>query len=141
MADRDTGMDERRGRCQASPHGGCRLLQAGYGGITEETFEEYREVPLSLTGGRRDVLLLRIKGESMLKAGFNPGDLAIVVPQTTAFNGDIVIAFDPEDGTETIKRFKKLKNYVALLPETDDPNYKPKIGTHFQIQGKVIGKL
>jgi repressor LexA len=74
----------------------------------------------------------------MLKAGINPGDLAIIAPENRANNGDIVVAFDPDDETATLKRFKRLQDYVMLLPESDDPAYQPKIGKQFVIQGKFI---
>ncbi|OGH16033.1 MAG: repressor LexA [Candidatus Levybacteria bacterium RIFCSPHIGHO2_02_FULL_40_18] len=116
-------------------------VKAGYGGYTEENIQGYKEIPTGLTQGRKDVVLLKIRGESMSKAGFNNGDLAIVIPQNTAYNGDIVVVFDEEERDETIKRFKKLENYAILLPESYDQSYQPRIGTHFTIQGKVIGKL
>ncbi len=116
-------------------------VKAGYGGITEQNIEGHKLIPLSLTGGRRDVVLLKIRGESMNRAGFNHGDLAIIVPQSKAYDGDIVVAFDPDDETATLKRYKKLGGYVLLLPESDDPSYEPKVGSQFVIQGKVIGKI
>lgn len=116
-------------------------VKAGYGGIIDDNVEGYKDVPLSLTHGRKDIVLVRIRGESMIRAGYFPGDLAIVIPQSVANDNDIVIVYDEEEETETIKRFKKLKSYAILLPETNDPDIKPKIGTHFRIQGKVIGKV
>lgn len=116
-------------------------IKAGYGGLAEQKIEEYKKIPLSAAKGRRDAFILRVKGTSMLNAGIKPDDLAIIVPQNTAYNGEIVVAFDPNDETATLKRFKKMQDYVMLLPETDDPEYKPIIGRHFEIQGKFIDLL
>lgn len=116
-------------------------IKAGYNALAEQNIEGYKEIPLLLARGRRDAFLLRVKGTSMLKAGINPGDLAIIAPQNTANNGDIVVAFDPSDETATLKRFKKLQDYVMLLPESDDPNYHPIIGKQFVIQGRFIDIL
>lgn len=113
-------------------------IRAGYGALAEQNIEGYKKIPLLLAKGRKDVFILRVKGTSMLKAGINPGDLAIIAPQSTANNGDIVVAFDPDDETTTLKRFKRLQDYVMLLPETDDPAYQPRIGKQFAIQGKFI---
>jgi len=116
-------------------------IRAGYNALAEQNIEGYEEIPLLLARGRRDVFILRVKGTSMLKAGINPGDLAIIVPQNSANNGDIVVAFDPDDETATLKRFKRLQDYVMLLPESDDPAYQPRIGKQFVIQGKFIDVL
>lgn len=115
-------------------------IKAGYNALAEQNIEAYFDVPLNLLHGRKDAFLLKVKGNSMLKAGFNPGDIVIVAPQPTPLNGDIVVAFDSDDETATLKRFKKMENYVLLLPESDDPAYEPKIGREFVIQGKVIDK-
>lgn len=115
-------------------------IKAGYNALAQENIENYYNVPLGLLHGRRDAFLLRVNGRSMLKAGYNPGDIIIVAPQSNPLNGDIVVAFDPDDETATLKRFKKMDNFVLLLPESDDPRYQPKIGREFVIQGKVVGK-
>lgn len=116
-------------------------IKAGYNALAEQNIEGYKNIPLSVTRGRRDAFILRVKGTSMVKAGINPGDLAIIAPQSTANNGDIVVAFDPDDETATLKRFKRLQDYVMLLPESDDPEYKPRIGKQFVIQGRFIDLL
>jgi repressor LexA len=116
-------------------------IRAGYNALAEQNIEEYKTIPLLLARGRRDAFILRVKGTSMLKAGINPGDLAIITPQNNASNGDIVVAFDPDDETATLKRFKRLQDYVMLLPESDDPSYQPRIGKQFVIQGKFIDLL
>lgn len=116
-------------------------IKAGYNALALENIEGYFDVPFNLLHGRRDAYLLRVSGRSMLKAGFNPGDIVIVAPQQNPLNGDIVVAFDPDDETATLKRFKKMDDYVLLLPESDDPEYQPKVGREFVIQGKVIDKF
>lgn len=116
-------------------------IKAGYNALAQENIEEYYDVPFNLLHGRRDAFLLTVKGTSMLKAGFKPGDIVIVAPQASPLNGDIVVALDPDDDTATLKRFKKMDSFVLLLPESDDPAYQPKIGREFIIQGKVIDKF
>lgn len=116
-------------------------IRAGYNALAEQNIEGYEEISLLLANGRRDAFILRVKGTSMLNAGINPGDLAIITPQNNANNGDIVVAFDPDEETATLKRFKRLQDYVMLLPESDDPSYEPKIGKQFVIQGKFIDIL
>ena len=50
-----------------------------------------------------DSFLLRVKGDSMIEAHIVDGDLAVVRPQSTAENGEIVVALI--DGEATLKRF------------------------------------
>lgn len=116
-------------------------IKAGYNALAEENIEKYYDISLNLLHGRRDAFLLKVRGKSMLKAGFNPGDIVIVVPQPNPLNGDIVVALDPDGDTATLKRFKRLEDYILLLPESDDPQYQPKVGREFVIQGKVINKF
>lgn len=115
-------------------------VKAGYNALAQENIEGYYDVPLNLLHGRKDAFLLKVSGNSMLNAGFHPGDIVIVTPQQNPLNGDIVVAFDPDDETATLKRFKKMDDYVLLLPESDDPQYQPKVGREFVIQGKVLDK-
>lgn len=117
------------------------VIKAGYNALVEENIEKYYDISLNLLHGRKDAFLLKVRGKSMLRAGFNPGDIVIVVPQPNPLNGDIVVALDPDDDTATLKRFKKVEDYILLLPESDDPVYQPKVGREFVIQGKVIDKF
>lgn len=76
---------------------------------------------------------LKVHGTSMINAGINDGDLAIVKKQSDAENGDIVVAL-LEDYV-TLKRFFRESNRVCLQPE--NPDFKP-IYTQDVI---ILGKL
>lgn len=116
-------------------------IRAGVPLLAQENIEEYKKVPKYLLHGRSNSFLLRVKGDSMTKAGINPGDIVIIGQQNAAENGDIVAAFLPDDETATLKRFKKMQEYIVLLPESYNSEYKPIIETNVLIQGKVIEKL
>ena len=116
-------------------------IRAGQPALANETIEEYRNVSKSDLHGRSDAFLLRVRGDSMSKAGLNTGDIVIVTPQPVPNNGDIVVAFNPNEETATLKRFKKMSEYVVLLPESHNPDHKPIIAKEVMIQGKVLGKL
>lgn len=116
-------------------------VHAGPLTFAEQHNGEYKNVPESLLKGRKNAFLLRVKGNSMNKAGYFPDDLIIVVPTSQAQNGDIVIAYSGEEDGATLKKFKLVHGYFALIPQSTDPKYKPIIGNDIQIQGKVIGKL
>lgn len=116
-------------------------IRAGQPNYAEENIEDYYKVPTIDVHGRTDAFLLRVKGDSMTKAGFNEGDLAIVVPEEVPRNGDIVVAFMPDDDVATLKRYKKMDSYVVLLPESYNPEHKPIIEKNIMIQGIVLGKF
>ncbi|MDO4923910.1 MAG: transcriptional repressor LexA [Peptococcaceae bacterium] len=79
--------------------------------------------------------MLRIRGESMIKAGIMDGDYIIVAPQQTAQNGDIVVALIGDEAT--CKTFYYEKNVVRLQPENDE--MEPIYVENPMIIGKVIG--
>lgn len=82
---------------------------------------------------------LRVKGDSMIHAHIAEGDLALVRPQPTATNRDIVVAM--VGGEATLKRFYREADRIRLQPE--NPNYAPIIvqegDGEFSIVGKVVG--
>ncbi len=59
--------------------------------------------------------LLRVKGDSMVDAHILDGDLALIRPQPTAENGEIVVAM--VDGEATLKRFYREPGRIRLQPE------------------------
>ena len=62
----------------------------------------------------KDAFLLRVIGESMIEAHIEDGDLALVKPQPTALNGEIVVVLLNDEAT--IKRLFKRKNTIRLEP-------------------------
>ncbi len=61
-------------------------------------------VPQSMLGGQGDHYALEVKGDSMIEAGINDGDIVVIRETRTADNGDIVVAL-VEDHEATLKRF------------------------------------
>lgn len=57
----------------------------------EESVEEYVSLPVSLFG-KGDFYILRAKGDSMIDAGIDEGDLLVIERNCTASEGDIVVA-------------------------------------------------
>ena len=106
-------------------------VAAGTPITAEECIEDY--LTFDTEGLSGEHFALRIRGESMLKAGILPGDIVIVHQQETAYNGEIVIAMI--DGEATCKRLSRRNGQVWLMPENDD--YQPIDGTEASILGKV----
>ena len=96
----------------------------------------------------RDVVAERIRtiildgtfapGERLIEEHIADGDFVLIRPQTTARNGDIIVA-QVEDNAVTLKRFFKEKDRVRLQPA--NPNYAPQFYDDVRIQGKLIGVI
>ena len=82
----------------------------------EENYEAYVALPTALFGSG-EFFLLRARGQSMIEAGIEPGDLVVVKKQNTASEGDIVVAL--VNNETTLKRFyrDKKRRCVRLHPE------------------------
>jgi repressor LexA len=111
-------------------------VTAGIPKEATELFSGALPVPDRL-GKKGDCFALRIKGDSMIDAGIHEGDLVIVRKQSTAKNGEIVVALI--DGEVTVKRLEKQKDSAWLVAA--NARYRPvPIPPHKDaIQGKVIG--
>jgi len=92
-------------------------VHAGALHLAEENFDDTFMFSDNLFG-RSEMFMLTVKGDSMIEAGINDGDMVVVKKQQVANNGDIVVAL--VDGESTIKRFYKKKNYFLLHPENKD---------------------
>ncbi len=85
-----------------------------------------------------DAYVLKVRGDSMIEAHIADGDFVLIRPQSTARNGDIVVA-QVEDNLVTLKRFFKEKDKVRLQPA--NPAYPAQIYDDVRIQGKLIGVI
>ena len=83
----------------------------------------------------KNTFMLHVRGESMINAGIFDGDLVIVEQQSTAENGDIVVAMIEDSAT--VKTFYKEDGYYRLQPEND--SMEPIIVNEVSIIGKVVG--
>ena len=85
-----------------------------------------------------DAFALRIRGDSMINAGINDGDLVIVSPNEQSKNGDIIVAMLNDEAT--VKRFELKDKKIKLIAENNA--YLPieiKSEDDFKIVGKVKG--
>ena len=135
---RDAGlieMDDMKKRCITIPAAQradripvVGVVTAGVPILAVENIEGY--IPWE---GEAGCFALRVRGDSMVGAGILDGDKVVVRPQSTAGNGEIVVAL--LDDSATVKRFRKDKTGVWLLPE--NPAYQPIDGREASILGKV----
>lgn len=106
-------------------------VAAGSPILAEECVEDYLTFD---TGGRDgEFFALRVRGYSMKDAGILPDDLVVVQQQSTAQNGEIVVALLGEEAT--VKRLKRQNGRVWLMPENEE--FSPIDGTEAQIMGRV----
>lgn len=87
--------------------------------LAEENIESYVTFSRELLGGGK-FFILRAKGDSMINAGINNGDLVIVRQQETADEGQIVVALINDEAT--LKRYfrDKRRRKIRLHPENDE---------------------
>lgn len=85
-----------------------------------------------------DAFILKVKGDSMIESMIADGDYVIIKKQSTAQNGEIVVAL-LEDGSATLKEYYKEKNHIRLQPR--NRKYEPLIVQNVTIQGKVTGVM
>lgn len=113
-------------------------VAAGEPILAQENIEEYFSIGESFFNKdslKNDNFILKVQGESMINIGINDGDYIIVSKQSTARNGQIVVAMI--DGDATVKTFYKEKDYIRLQPEND--TMEPIISKNVEIVGKVVG--
>ena len=97
------------------------LVEAGIPSLAEEETLDTLNLDNYLIKNRDASYLLEVKGDSMIEAGINEGDLVIAERKSDPKDGDIVIA--EVDGGWTMKYFKRKGNLVYLQPA--NRKYKP----------------
>lgn len=97
-------------------------------------------VPEMMLSGRGDHYALEVRGDSMIDAGINDGDVVVIRETSTAENGDIVVAL-VDDHEATLKRFRRSGDAIAL--EAANPAYETRIfrDDQVKVQGKLVGLI
>lgn len=109
-------------------------VAAGQPILATENIESYFPIPTEFMPNQ-DSFLLHVKGESMINVGILDGDYILVRQQTTASNGDMVVAL--VDDSATVKTYYKEEGYYRLQPENDTMD--PIIVNEVSILGIVFG--
>lgn len=89
----------------------------------------------------RDSFVLKVQGDSMIEAQICSGDLVVIRPQSSAENGEIVVALIA--GEATLKRFYREEGRIRLQPENCHmaPIFVDASGEEVVIIGKVTGLM
>lgn len=96
-------------------------------------------VPQSMIGAG-DHYALEVKGDSMIDAGINDGDVVVIRETAVADNGDIVVAL-VEGHEATLKRFRRSGGSIAL--EAANPAYETRVfrDDQVKVQGRLVGLI
>lgn len=109
-------------------------VAAGEPILAEQNIREYFPIPVEYMPNSES-FMLKVKGESMINAGILNGDTVLVKRQSTADDGDMVVAL--VDDSATVKTFYKEDGHYRLQPENDTMS--PIIVDDCEILGKVFG--
>ena len=105
--------------------------------LTEENIQAGFPVSIKLARPPHKYFLLRAKGDSMNKKGIDEGNFVLVKQQSTAENGETIVAL--VDNEVTIKEYSASRHTVVLRPRSTNKIHKPIVAMRdFQVQGVVV---
>ena len=111
-------------------------VRAGHPSPAAEAAPETLTIDEHLISHPSRTVLITVKGDSMVDAGINAGDVVVVEKRVAANVGDIVVAII--DNEFTLKRLDREKGRLVLRPENKAyPIIRPKDGA--EIFGVVVG--
>lgn len=109
-------------------------VAAGMPILATENVERTFPVPSDFAPGQ-EVFMLKVKGESMIEIGILDGDYVLVQRQSSARDGDVIVALIGEEAT--VKTYYKERDCFRLQPEN---RYMKAIYTkELVVLGKVVG--
>jgi repressor LexA len=109
-------------------------VAAGSDVLAQENVEELFPLPEDFTG-QGELFMLRVRGDSMIELGILDGDFVVARAQSSADDGDIVVALVGEEAT--VKRFFRESDHIRLQPE--NATMEPIRTRDVQIMGRVVG--
>lgn len=101
------------------------------------------DVPADLASAEKlkDVYALRVRGQSMIDALIDDGDIVLLRFQETAQNGDMVAARLIDENSVTLKKFYHEGSRVRLQPANSTMQPIFTTPSNVRIQGRVVGVL
>jgi repressor LexA len=97
-------------------------------------------VPSQMLAAQGNHYALEVKGDSMIEAGINDGDVVVIRETSSADNGDIVVAL-VENNEATLKRYMRRGGTIAL--EAANPAYETRVFPvgQVKVQGRLVGLI
>ena len=111
-------------------------VAAGTDVLAQENVEEVHPIPLDFAGDG-ELFMLRVRGDSMIDNGILDGDFIIAMQQTSANDGDIVVAGIPGDEA-TVKTYEQRGSNVVLIPANSTMNEMEFPADDVSIFGRVV---
>jgi repressor LexA len=108
-------------------------VAAGIPILSEENWEGTLTLYKPSLKRNRVYFAVKVRGDSMTGAGIMDGDMAVIEKQSTAVNGEIVVAV--VDEAVTLKRFYKDNSRIKL--QAENPDYKP----IYRQEVRILGRL
>jgi DNA polymerase V len=115
-------------------------VAAGFPSPAEDYLEGKLDLNKYLIKHPAATFFVRVTGDSMIAAGIHPGDILIVDRSIEPADKKVVIAVI--EGELTVKRIRRLKGKIVLMPENE--NYKPlpiDAEMNFEIWGVVTNVI
>ena len=115
-------------------------LRAGFPSPAEEYLHDSLDFNRDLIKHPETTFYGRVCGDSMIEAGINDGDIAVIDKSREPHNGSIVVAFINKEFTiKYLDTTHKADGYIELRPA--NPKYKPiriDEGDEFEVWGVVV---
>ena len=108
------------------------VLEGAYDG------NEYVSLTRELVPDQENLFALQVKGNSMIDALINDGDIVVMKKQEGAQNGDMVAVWLKDEKETTLKKIYREKSRIRLQPM--NPTMKPFYADprNVEVQGKVV---
>ena len=103
--------------------------------------DEMLEVPPDMVAGRENVYALRVKGNSMIDALVNDGDVVVMESTSAGQNGEMVAAWLKREQEATLKRIYREGSTVRLQPANETMQPILTDADNVVVQGRVIGAI
>ena len=103
--------------------------------------DEMLEVPPDMVAGRENVYALRVKGNSMIDALVNDGDVVVMESTSAGQNGEMVAAWLKREQEATLKRIYREGSTVRLQPANETMQPILTDADNVEVQGRVIGAI
>jgi repressor LexA len=103
--------------------------------------DDYLELTRDIVNEQEGLYALQVKGNSMIDALVNDGDIVILKHQSQAHNGEMVAVRLRDRDETTLKRFYRENGHVRLQPA--NPTMSPLIvhPSVVEIQGRVVAVI
>jgi repressor LexA len=102
---------------------------------------ERLQVPLELLKGNSDVYALRVKGNSMIDALINDGDIVLMQQTNAVDNGEMAAVWLKSEKEATLKKFYAEQGRIRLQPANSTMRPIFTQPGNVEVQGRVMGVI